>query len=60
MMLATLGAVVLAGGLGTAAFFLVFFSAALRGLGQALDSLPWAITASLVVALVVLWGLGHG
>lgn len=60
MMLAALGAVVLAGGMGTAAFFVVFFSAALRGLGPALDSLPWAITAFLVVAMVVLWGLGHG
>ena len=60
MMLAALGAVVLAGSLGAAAFFVVFFSAALRGFGPALDSLPWAITAFVVIAMVVLWGLGHG
>ncbi|WP_417627057.1 hypothetical protein [Pararhodobacter aggregans] len=58
MMLAALGAVVLAGGLGAAAFFVVFFSAALRGLGPALDSLPWAIAAFLAVALLVLWSVG--
>lgn len=57
MMLAALGAVILAGGLGAAAFFVVFVSAALRGLGPALDSLPWAIVAFLVVALLVLWGV---
>ncbi|PTX02049.1 hypothetical protein [Pararhodobacter aggregans] len=60
MMLAAIGAVVLAGGLGAAAFFVVFFSAALRGLCPALDSLPWAITAFLVVGMVILWGVGHG
>ena len=57
MMLAALGAVVLAGGLGAAAFFVIFFSAALRGLGPALDSLPRSIVAFLVVALLVLWGV---
>lgn len=60
MMLAALGAVVLAGSLGSAAFFVFFFLAALRGLSPAMDSLPWAITACMVVALVVLWGVGHG
>ncbi|MCA0202977.1 MAG: hypothetical protein LCH92_01435 [Proteobacteria bacterium] len=56
-MLAAIGAVVLAGGLGAAAFVLIFFSAALRGLGPALDSLPWAIAAFLVVSLLVLCGV---
>lgn len=56
-MLESLGAVVIALGLGFVVAGLIFFWACLRGIEAALQSLPWMLAAFIATVLAVLWVL---